>query len=131
MPQAMKNILKQFIKFCGVGVINTAVGLAVILFLSETLHVHYITANIVGYAVGLTISFVLNRRFTFAAENKKPHTQALSFLIVFGVSYLCQLAVLVLLVRGFAVPNAPAQIIACAVYTLFNFAGNRWFTFRK
>jgi len=128
----MKDLIRQFMTFCGVGVINTIVGLTVILVLSEIFHVHYMIANVLGYAVGLCVSFTLNRRFTFAAAAQagKAHHQAAGFLAMFGIAYLAQFLVLVGLVDHLGLPNLIAQIIACGTYTIINFIGNRFITFR-
>lgn len=126
-------MIRQFGVFLTVGLVNTIAALAVILFLSEIMHLHYVLANAIGYALGLALGFALHRNITFKNQSdpEKRHTEMLKFLVVFGVAYMIQLAGLVILVRVLGMPDAFAQVIAIGIYAVVNFAGNRAFTFRK
>lgn len=131
----MKNLLavaRQFIVFGGVGAVNTALGLALILFLSEIVGLHYIEANVTGYGLGLCFAFLMHRNITFRREaaGRKTHMQVVPFLTVFGVSYAVQFLALVLLVEGLGWHNVVSQIIACGVYAIVGFIGHKYLTFR-
>ncbi len=125
-------LIRQFFIFCGIGVINTVISLLVILALSELAGFHYIFANIIGYAVGLLISFFLHRNITFpqTAKSGAIPRQAKKFIAVFAVAYVIQLIGLVFLVNFMGWNKAASQILACGVYTIVNFIGNRHLTFR-
>jgi dolichol-phosphate mannosyltransferase len=129
----MIAIIKHFILFGGVGAINTIVSLVVILGLSKGFGVHYLLANIVGYAVGLALGFVLHKFITFrATANHSPAPRQFKlFLLVFAVAYAVQFIMLIILVDGLGWNDILAQIIACGVYTVIGFLGNRSFTFQK
>jgi putative flippase GtrA len=127
----MRELIRQFATYCGVGVVNTAVGLAVILGLSAGLGWHYVPANMGGYACGLAVSFVLNRQITFRASlpaGRAP-AQARAFLAVFAAAYTVQLAALYGFVQGLHIAEMPAQVMAIAVYTAIGFLGNRFLAF--
>jgi putative flippase GtrA len=124
-------LLKQFITFCGVGTVNTVAGLSIILFLSEIAGIHYMAANATGYAAGLLIAFFLHRRMTFReARHHAAGKQIAPFIAVFLVSYVCQFAVLVLLVDRWGINDALSQVVAVGVYAIVNFTGNKFMTFR-
>lgn len=127
----IKSTLQQFILFCGVGAINTGLSLLIILALSEYFGVHYVGANIIGYACGLASGFIMHKNLTFKSQmpSKSTKSQALSFLIIFAVGYAVQLALLVLLVEKIHLDNVPAQIIAWCLYVGISFTGNKYFTF--
>jgi putative flippase GtrA len=129
----IKTLMRQFITFCGVGAINTALSLVIILSLSELAGFHHVVANLIGYAAGLVVGFFLHRGITFAKTAREgsglPH-QAKSFLIVFGVGYVAQLLLLLLLVDGMGWNDALSQILAVGLYTILSFIGNRQFTFK-
>ncbi|MFP4313486.1 MAG: GtrA family protein [Alphaproteobacteria bacterium] len=129
----MPDIFRQFILFCGVGSINTAAGLAVILILSEGLGVHYMLANMLGYACGLMIGFFLHRSITFRAQADPLQKRAefLKFILIFALAYTLQLGALVFMVDALGVYEWMAQILAIGIYTILNYAGNRLITFRK
>ena len=126
-------MIRQFAVFLSVGAVNTIAALAVILCLSEILHVHYVLANALGYAFGLALGFTLHRKITFNAQSDpdKRRAEMFKFLVVFAVAYMIQLIGLVVLVRILAIPDEYAQVIAIGIYAVVNFAGNRMFTFRK
>lgn len=125
-------LARQFILFCGVGVVNTVLSLLVILTLSELLGVNYVIANMVGYALGLLVGFFMHRGITFASTSKNGaiSRQARHFLIIFGIAYIVQLLFLILLVDFMGWNNVLSQILACALYTVINFIGNRHLTFK-
>lgn len=125
-------LTRQFIVFCGVGILNTAFSLAIILGLSEIAGVYYIYANIIGYAVGLAFGFLMHRGITFSAQANKhaPLIQVRFFLLVFAIAYAIQLVFLIVLVDIMGWGGAIAQIAACGLYALISFAGNRQLTFK-
>lgn len=132
MMEGEKNIIQQIITFCGVGGLNTVLSLAIILLLSEVLHVHYVLANVVGYGAGLMSGFIMHKHITFKAQNsaRALPQQFISFLIVFAVGYSVQLGVLMVLVEHLYIINMIAQIMAWLVYVAVSFTGNKYFTFK-
>lgn len=127
----MSNIFRQFVVFCGVGLINTAVGLSVILILSEGFGFHYMLANATGYGVGLAVAFILHRKITFKIATKTEETQneLTTFISVFVVCYLIQLICLYVMVTYIGIYQALAQIMALGIYTVLNYLGHRYLTF--
>jgi putative flippase GtrA len=127
------SLLRQFVTFCGVGAINTALSLTIILVLSELAGFHHVIANIIGYAAGLVVGFFLHRGITFAKTAQSGSGlshQAKSFLIVFAIGYVAQLLLLLLLVDVFGWHEALSQILAVGLYTIISFIGNRQITFK-
>jgi putative flippase GtrA len=85
-------------------------------------------ANVVGYAVGMLNSFLLNKTWTFEAKGRTA-VQARRFvaLNVVGLAF-STLAVLVMVdVLGFA--YLPVWIATTAFVMLLNFLGNKYWTF--
>lgn len=128
----MRALLLQFLKYCGVGVVNTVVGLAVILGLSHFAGWHYVAANAAGYAVGLVCSFILNRTFTFreSAAGTAAGRQWMPFIVLMLAAYAVQLGALCVMVEWLRVPEAVAQVLAIGLYTGMGFVGSRLFVFR-
>lgn len=123
--------LKQFIVYTVVGSLNTVAGLAVVYLFSEILQTHYITANAAGYAIGLTIAFIMHRKLTFPGADKAAPAwkQIAPFLSVFVVSYVIQLCVLITLHKSGLV-GFFSQVIALGVYVIVSFVGHKYLTFR-
>ena len=125
------SIIKQFFKFCRIGAINTIVSLIVIFILSEVLGFHYLTANILGYAVGVLLGFILHKTLTFEDTSTKTKTQFSKFISVFLITYILQLIALTVFINIFSIFEFMAQILAAGVYTILNFAGNKFITFKE
>lgn len=82
-------ILKQtspFFRFLLVGVVNTIVGLSSIFILLNVFMLNYWPSTFVGNTIGATVSFFLNRRFTFNSS-VSIHKGAPAFIMVIIICY--------------------------------------------
>ena len=131
--EKMPGGIRQFFTFCVVGGVNTVFSLAVIIGLSVWGGLHYTLANVLGYAAGLAVGFILHKTITFRgdAAAQKIHKQFSKFLGVFFVSYAVQFLVLIALVQFGGIWDVLAQILAWSVFVIISFAGNRFVTFRR
>jgi len=119
---------RSLIRFVLVGVANTVCGLGIIYAAKYFGHVDDVPANVLGYAVGVVLSFTLNKRWTF--RHRGPAAQAFArFVIVMGTAYvlnlLTVLAALKLGVNGYV-----AQAIGVVPYTAFGYLASRNIAFR-
>jgi putative flippase GtrA len=114
-------------RFLLVGVGNTLTGLAVI-FAAKAVGVGDVVANATGYAVGIALSFALNRRWTFRHEGPVHHALA-RFLAVTAVAYLANLAVVLGVISTGVVSSYLAQVAGVPAYTLVGYLGSRWYAF--
>lgn len=120
--------MNEFGRFLVVGVANSVLGYAVIFGLMLGAGWSPEVSNVSGYALGLTVSYVLNRSFTFRSRAK--HLGEVSrFLIVFGIAFGLNLIVLALCVRVLGVADWISQIIAGVVYVASSYLLNRNFVF--
>lgn len=121
--------MNQFARFILVGILNTSLGYAIIFASMYLLHFSAIVSNVIGYLLGLTISYSLNRRFTFKSSAQSGPELA-KFLFVFITSYLLNLAVLILLLRHTELHEGISQIIAGVAYIAASFSLNKHYVFR-
>jgi putative flippase GtrA len=121
--------LQQFARYCAVGMLNTLITLATIFVLMKIFGVNYVVANAVGYVLGFTNSFIMNKIWTFGSSGKVQR-EAPIFVLVFAVSYGAQLVFLLILKEGLAVSAELSQIVAMGFYTIVNFLGNKYITFK-
>jgi putative flippase GtrA len=120
----------QFLRFLVVGCANTLVGLAVIYAALGLVGLGEVAANAVGYAVGLGVSFLLNKAWTFRYSG--PVLLALPrFLLAFAASYLLNLATLWELIHGWGVNGYLAQAVAVVPYTVSFFLLSKLLVFRS
>lgn len=121
---------KQFFLFLFVGCINTLVGLSTIYLLKFVFHMSDMPANACGYAVGITVSFLLNRNITF--RHRGPVLESfLRFFFVVALAYVVNLGVVEFAIRGLEVNSYLSQALGVPPYTLVGFIGSRLFAFPK
>jgi len=117
------------LKFIAVGLTNTAVGISII-YLLKWFGAGDVAANAAGYAVGLMVSFVLNRRWTFEHSGAVVPA-ALRFLMIFAGAYLVNLLTVLALLKVFHVNGYIAQLMGVPPYTILFYLGSRYFAFRR
>lgn len=125
----------SFLRFLLVGVGNTLLSL-VLMFLLEGLG--YWPSTAIAYVAGATMSFFLNRSFTFHSE-EKFWPSAVKFAINVAVCYVVGYGLAKLLIPIPAQPNAVpviwferlSKLVGMGLYTLLNYFGQRFFAFRK
>ena len=128
-------------KFLIVGGINTAIGMVLIFFFYNVLHLGYWGSSSIAYVIGTVISYILNKNFTFSYK-KKDHMSIVRFIIVQVVSYsIAYLAARPLVVHIFGLfdnslglePHHIEQIailVGMGFFMVLGYLGQRFFAFR-
>lgn len=125
----MREMLGQSIRFAVVGLANTAIGMAAIYAVMYFGGTGPAIANAVGYAIGLAVSFLLNRIWTF--RNPNPIRNVLPrYVMVAACSYGLNLTIVLTAVNGFGMNAYLAQLLGICAYTCIMFLGCRLFVFR-
>ena len=118
------------LKYVVVGGLNTLLGLGVIYACKIAVDMADPWANAFGYAAGLTLSFALNRRWTFAHNG--PWIPALGrFLASFFLSYSVNLDVVMVLIDGAGVTGYIAQAAGLPPYTITFYLLSKTVVFRR
>lgn len=121
---------RSFARFVLVGILNTGVGLALIFFAKAMLGWGDLASNGFGYSVGLAISFLLNRNWSFGHRGA-VFPALYRFALVFLVAYSTNL-IAVFGLRDLAGSNAYlAQAAGVIPYTYVFYLGSRIFAFRR
>ena len=124
----MKQFTRQAAAFGSVGILNTAIGLGVIWF-SMLLGATPVVANVLGYAVGLALSFSLNRSFTFR-NSERVRPQLLRFAMAFAIAWGCNIAALLAGIHWAGLSAYLMQIGGMVTYTVLFFLLCRSWVFR-
>jgi putative flippase GtrA len=119
----------QLAKFCTVGASGYVVNLAVYATLLAV-GVHYLPAAVCSFLVAVTNNYLWNRAWTFRHQRGHLVFQGFRFLLVSTVALAANLAFLSILV-ALGVPKLPAQAIAIALVTPWNFVANKLWSFRR
>lgn len=108
---------------------NTALTIAVIFAMMYFTDASYIFSNIVGYGAGFINSFILNRRYTFASKGSVAK-ESLFYTAVYAVTYAIQFISLIFLRENLGFSENIATLLAIPFFTIPNFIGNRYVTFK-
>ena len=129
VPRERVVAAQQFVAFCCVGGVNTAVDFCLFLSLVSFAGLNPLVANVISFSAGGLCSFLLNSRFTFAigsagaARPKRPLRFALVVLATLAVSTL------VLKLASLVLPLAVAKLVSIVASLAFGFPLNRTWVF--
>lgn len=115
-------------RFLVVGVANTLAGLLTIFAAKYILGMGDILANMTGYAVGISLSFTLNARWTFRYSGKFLPAFT-KFAIVLMLAYCLNLLTVMTAIRVFTINSYIAQALGIVPYTLFTYLASRLVVF--
>jgi polyisoprenyl-phosphate glycosyltransferase len=117
------------IRYLLVGVVNTLVGLGIIYLAMYFLHMDLASSNALGYAIGIMVSFVLNKKWTFDSQDHLVYS-FLRYLLVLAVAYMANLATVLFANSHFDLNPYLSQALGIVPYTTIGFLGSRYFAFR-
>jgi len=129
-PVLSPALARQFAAFFGVGLVAAIVHYGLLISLVEGYRMDPVPAALAGYVAGGIVSYLLNRRHTYASE--RPHVEAtwrfaLVAIIGFGLTW----AGMAILVRGLAVPYLAAQLVTTGIVLFWSFLAHKFWTFRE
>jgi putative flippase GtrA len=123
----MNGAVREAVRFAGVGLFNTAIGLAAI-YGAMLLGASPAFANAIGYAIGLGFGFSLNRTWTFASTGPASRLFP-KYLLIVAASYLLNLVALLVAINLLLANPYLAQLLGMGLYTTCVFWGCRGFVF--
>lgn len=121
--------MSQFFRYIIVGVLNTLLGYCVIFSGMYLIGMSPEASNVAGYAVGLVVSYMLNRNFTFNSTQAR-RKEIVRFIVVFAVAYGLNFAALLALIHQFGMHKGLSQIVAGMIYVGSSFLMNKYYVFK-
>ncbi|MFA5124369.1 MAG: GtrA family protein [Patescibacteria group bacterium] len=131
LPLFKQSLFRQFIKFCLVGTSNFLVDLGVYWLMTRLFGLHYLVASIISFAVAVTWSFELNRKWTFRHHSAGLKWQYAKFFVANIISLSLNLCLLSLLIELVHIPDLLAKAVSSFIVAIFNFSLNRFWTFKR
>ncbi len=126
------NFAVQFIKFGLVGVINTAISLAVyyvIVYFNEDL---YLVGSVVGFLVSTLNAYLLNSKFVFNDGKKNQgKNQLLRTYIAYIFGLLIQTCLMYIFVEWLFIDKNIAPILCLFITTPTNYLTNKFWVYAK
>jgi putative flippase GtrA len=128
----MRETVGLIARFGLVGLVNTAIGFAVVVLLDPVLGVPPALANAASYTVGITVGFLLSRNFVFRSRARLSATGLRYLIAALGAFALNQVVLrLVGLALGAgSIQHIAAQLSAMAVYSAVFFLVCRLWVFK-
>ena len=112
-----------------VGLFSNGIGYGVYLLITW-LGVPYKIAMTLLYCVGVTMSYVGNRKFTFA-NTQNIRLTLVKFVVAYAIGYVLQYTILYILVDEFLIFHAYAQLCGSIVVAVYLFSMLRFFVFKE
>ncbi|WDI30423.1 GtrA family protein [Hyphococcus flavus] len=124
------SMFRQLVRYCLVGVINTFVGLSIIYVAMGVFLLAPALSNMIGFAVGILVSYTLNRRWTFSSNAPLSRSMTI-FGLVCLTGYILNLSAVLTAIHIGGVNPYLAQLFGISVYTVSVFLGSRQLAFRR
>jgi putative flippase GtrA len=120
----------QIISFGWIGMITAISHYGVLVGLVELGSLRPVPATLAGYLVGAVVSYMLNRRFTFATE--RTHVAAgWRFLAIAGLGFIATWGLMALFVDRLGWPYLPMQIVTTLLVMAISFTGHKFWSFAE
>ena len=134
MNDENKRSLLQFIKFCLVGVSNTAVSLAVYyLFVLINARLYQL-GNVAGWIVGVLNSFFWNNRYVFQSERKDTRSVLKRIgksYVSYGATWALSAVLLYFEVEHFHLSARISPLLNLIATVPLNYLLSKYWTFRE
>ena len=126
----MRVLARQFSAFVVVGLVAAVAHYGTLIGLVEAKLMGPVPATLLGFIAGATVSYVLNRRFSFASD--RPHREAAwRFGVVSVVGFVLTGLFMAALTGWLKAPYLPAQMLTTGIVLFWNFWANRHWTFSE
>jgi putative flippase GtrA len=122
--------LEQFFRYFVSGIIATLTDFIIIYALTDGFGLWYLYSGIISFICALSVSYVLNRFWTFNNKDRRFGRQLTIFLIVAIIGLLINNGLMVIGVEILGLWYIFAKAIATIIALIWNFLGQKYFTFR-
>lgn len=122
------SLVRQFLTFASAGAVGTVAHYMLLLALVMVWKLDAVMASALGFLTGLLVNYLLSHYWVFRSSKRHAET-AFKFLAIAGVGLGLNTGLMHVAIGKFGIHYLLAQVMATAVVLLWNFAGNRFWTF--
>lgn len=127
-----RKIIDEFFKFGIVGTLGAIINLGVLYALTDFAGIYYILSAVFAFIIAVTSNFFLNKIWTFREKVKdKTARKYAQFFSVAVFALAVNLSILYSLTEFIGLWYMFSELIAKVIVFFINFAGNKFWTFRK
>jgi putative flippase GtrA len=134
----LSGVRREAVSFIVVGVINTLVGLTLMLLFYNKLHTGYWLSSAIAYVLASFVSYLLNRKYTFRYTGSTVTSIlkfALNIAVCYVIAYTAAKPLVIYALSSFdmeiRIVEQIAMVFGMCVFTGLNFLGQKFFAFRK
>ena len=123
--------MKQFIKFGFEGEVGTVINLLILYTFTEYLEFYYMVSAIIAFMVGMTINFIVNKKWTFLERVREDFLIKYSkYFFVSIVALSGNLLALYILTEFVGIYYIISQFLATSASLIVNFFGSKKWIFK-
>ncbi len=138
LDKYLKPTTNSLVRFLLVGIVNTFIGLFFMFFFLNVVGVSYWVSTFTGNTIGASVSFLLNRSFTFKSNisfhKGLPRFIAIIFICYFS-AYSCSEKLVELtssfLLLSTSIEENASVLLGSTFYTIANYLGQKYFVFKN
>lgn len=124
----MKKLIRQIVRFGGVGVLCFLIDYGILNVLTEYAKVYYLLSATISFSVSVIVNYVLSTLFVFDVDKAHSRVRDLLLFVVFSVIGLGLTAgIMKLGVDWLAFDYRLVKIIATAIVMVYNFVTRKLF----
>ena len=79
------NTFIQFFRYLFVGGIAAVINIGMLYVFTDIIHIHYIISNILSFIMGLSVNYILSKKFVFQEETKISSSKEFLIYAIIGV----------------------------------------------
>ena len=120
---------KKFVKFIITGVISNTISFLIFLFAIYVVRIGHKTAATLLFMVGMTVNYLVNKKWTFNTLGSMNKTLA-KYLLTYFFGYFINMGILYFFVDYLDYQAGWVQFFAIGFLVIYYFLLNKYFVFR-
>ncbi len=125
-----REVSKQFLRFCGVGILITIFAYIVFFVLFYFFSINYLISAAISFISGVIAGFALNKVYTFRSKRRNLVTIPQYFL-VYGISFTFAMFSIAFLVESLDLNPIISNLIVQPIIVFMNFLSTKIIVFRN
>lgn len=128
------NKYYELLKYLIVGIITTAINIAVFYLFDTILNFHYLIANFISIAVSIVFAFFMNKKYVFEKKRatvKEAWNEFILFVSFRAISGVVDMATMGVFVSLLNLNENSAKLITQFIIVSMNYIFSKFYIFKK
>nr|WP_263324805.1 GtrA family protein [Neobacillus sp. Marseille-Q6967] len=125
---------KEVVSYLVFGILTTLVNIISYVLLTRVFHIDYKLATTIAWLLSVFFAFITNKLYVFNSKSfhiKTLSKEFLSFIFFRLLSYLVDLAMMIVMVEWLKTDDFFAKVLANVVVVILNFFASKFFIFKR